>query len=279
MSTYTSVIDEIWRAAPGLHAAERRVAEAVLADIDAATRMTTKELSGLAGVSEPTVVRFARRMGSGGFTDFKLRLSQDFAVARMFVLPQHASLAGDAKAVASQVYEATAQALAYSFAQRNPAALERASEALHAARRVFCMGVGGGSAAVAEEAENRLFRFDVAASAIIDPYRQRIAAALCGQDDVLLIFSVTGRPHSLVDSARLAAEAGAVVVVVTRPGSPLAEAGTILIPLDVPDHRLHFEMPNRSRYGQLYILDCLATLLGAQRLEASAARLRRARRR
>jgi hypothetical protein len=167
MPNHTSIIDEIWRAAPSLHAAECRVAEIVLADIDAATHMSTKELSQLAQVSEPTVVRFARRMGSSGFAEFKIRLSQDIVLARMFVLPQQKSLAGNPTAVVNQVYEATAQALAYSFAQRDPAALEHAVDALHAARRVFCMGVGGSSAMVAQEAENRLFRFDVHATAVI----------------------------------------------------------------------------------------------------------------
>jgi len=55
--------------------------------------------------------------------------------------------------MASQVYEATAQALAYSFAQRDPAALAEAAAAIDAAGRVFCLGVGGSSANVAREAE------------------------------------------------------------------------------------------------------------------------------
>src|SRR5690606_33808618 len=72
-----SLIDRLREAVPDLNKAERRVAEAVLADIDAATRLTIKELALLARVSEPTVVRLARKMGCEGYTDFKLRLSQD----------------------------------------------------------------------------------------------------------------------------------------------------------------------------------------------------------
>jgi DNA-binding MurR/RpiR family transcriptional regulator len=64
----------------------------------------------------------------------------------MFVLSDHAVISHDAESLAGQVYEATAQALAYTFAQRDPHALEQAATAIDAARRVFCMGTGGSSA-------------------------------------------------------------------------------------------------------------------------------------
>ena len=60
-------------------------------------------------------------------------------------------------------------------------------------------------------------------------------------------------------------------------GSPLASASTNPLPLHIPDNDQHFEVPNRSCYGQLYVLDCLATLVASRRLERSAPKLQRAR--
>lgn len=277
MSRVKSLIDAMRQDMAELSPAERRVAQAILADISSATRLTTRELSDKAAVSEPTVVRFARRMGSSGFTDFKLRLSEDFATGRMFLLSDPPAKSLDPVLIAGQVYEATAQALAYSFAQRDPVALGAAADAVHRARRVLCLGVGGSSANVAAEAANRLFRFDVAASAVCDPYGQTVAAALCRGSDALLIFSVTGKPPSLLSAAGLARTQGAAVIAVTRPGSPLAEAGSILVGLDIPDQDRRPEIPNRSRYGQLYMLDCIATLVGARRLGKAGSGLARAR--
>ncbi len=173
-----STVDRIRTTAEQLEGAERRVAQAILSDIDWATRATIRDLARRAGVSEPTVIRFARHVGCSGFVDLKRRVSQDIATARMFTFPDHAVISGDSKVVASQVYEATAQALAYSFAQRDTDALARAASAVHHARRVFCMGTGGSSANMALEAENRLFRFDIHVTAFIDDYKQRIAAGL-----------------------------------------------------------------------------------------------------
>jgi RpiR family carbohydrate utilization transcriptional regulator len=195
----------------------------------------------------------------------------------MFTLSKSPEPTQDPATIANQVYEATAQALAFSFAQRDPAALTAAVDAIHAARRVFCLGVGGSSANVAAEAANRLFRFGIAVSPVVDPYAQAVTAALCGTQDVLLIFSVTGKPPSLLSAARLARQHGATVIAVTRPGSPLADASTVLIGLDIPDDDRRPEIPNRSRYGQLYVLDCIATLIGVRRLDTAAAGLHRAR--
>ena len=63
------------------------------------------------------------------------------------------------------------------------------------------MGTGGSSANMALEAENRLFRFDIHVAAFIDDYKQRIAAATMEQTNALIVFSVTGRPRTLVDCA------------------------------------------------------------------------------
>ena len=277
MSNAHSLIDAMRQQLDAFNPAERRLAEVILDDISGATRITTRALSRRASVSEPTVVRFARRMGSSGFTAFKLRLSADFATGRMFTLSNPPAMTQDSGTIANQVYEATAQALAFSFAQRDPPALASAAEAIHAARRVFCFGVGGSSANVAAEAANRLFRFGIGVSAVIDPYSQAVTAALCGAPDALLIFSVTGKPPSLLSGAELARKQGAAVIAVTRPESPLAAVSTVLIGLDIPDHDRRPEIPNRSRYGQLYMLDCIATLVGARRLEAAAPGLHRAR--
>jgi RpiR family carbohydrate utilization transcriptional regulator len=278
MRFHVSTIDRIKASLEEFNPSERRVADAILAHIEEASRGSIKALAEAAGTSQPTVMRFARRIGCAGFADLKRRLSQDFAIARMFsVADGDATLPHDPEVVAQQVYESTTQALAYAFTQRDPVAFDRAANAIVAAPRVFCFGVGGSSANIAEEAENRLFRYDVHAAAITDSYRQRVAAGLCDDGDVFLIFSVTGQPHSLVESAETAGALGGTIISVTRPYSPLAAASTIVVPLDVPDHEKYFEIPHRTRYAQLYILDCIAALVGGRRVERSAPKLRRIR--
>lgn len=277
MGNQTSLIDRLRIENDEMNRADRAITEVILRDIEAATRLPIKELAAKAQVSEPTIVRFTRRLGCEGFTDFKIRLAQDFAIGRMYIAAERGSAAETGPDVAEQVYEATVQALANAFAQRDPAALEKAADILHHSKRIFCFGVGGSSANVAREAENRLFRLNLAVSATSDPYKQRIIASTAGEDDALFIFSVTGRPRSLLDSARLGASSGAKVITVTHPGSPLALAATVNVPLVAFDEEKFFYMPHRGRYGQLFVLDCIATLIGARRRTSVGKKLWRAR--
>lgn len=272
-----SLIDRMRQQLPTMKRADKAVADALLENIDAATRSSVKALAGRAGVSEPSVIRFARHMGCDGFSDFKIRLAQDYAIGRMYLSADYQHPANTGSDVAGHVYEATSQALASAFAQRDPEALERAADLIDGSRRIFCFGVGGSSANVAAEAENRLFRLDLAASATADAYKQRITAATAGKNDVFLMFSVTGRPRSLIESARSAKQCGASIIAVTAGGTPLAMEADVLIPLVAFDEEKFFYMPNRGRYGQLFILDCLATLLGGRRMKHISSKLWNAR--
>jgi RpiR family carbohydrate utilization transcriptional regulator len=105
----TSLIDRMRHEAPEMTRADRSVAEIILADIDGATRISTKDLATQAQVSEPTVVRFARRMGCDGFTDFKIRLAQEYAIGRMYLAAERQQPADTGNEVAEHVYNATVQ--------------------------------------------------------------------------------------------------------------------------------------------------------------------------
>jgi RpiR family carbohydrate utilization transcriptional regulator len=278
MKVQASLIDRIRQSATTLGKAEAAVAAAIIDDIDGATQMTTRQLAERAGVSEPTITRFARRMGYAGFKDFKIMLARDLAVGRMYLAADKLTPTSNGREVSEQTYELVAQTIALAFAQRDPAALEAATQAIETARRLYCFGVGGSSANIAEEAENRFFRLDVPVLATPDPYKQRMLATICNAGDVFLMFSITGKPQSLLDSAEIARGAGARIIAATAPGSPLAERSDIVLPLSIPDEESFFYMPSRGRYGQLYILDCLATALGARRSERARNELWRIRR-
>ncbi len=272
-----NIIDELRRTLEQLSRAERAVAEVILRDVEAATALTTKQLADQAEVSEPTVVRLARRLGCAGFPQLKLRLSQDFAVARMFLRPDLARKPRDAQSVAEQIHQAASQALLHVYTHHDPDALALAAQVIDQARSLYCMGTGGNSSNMAAEAENRLFRFGVPVQTVIDPYRQHMLAAASDPGTAFLLISMTGRPQALLETARLARERGARVICLTRRRSPLAELADVLLELDIPDQEADFQLPNRSRYAQLYMIDVLATLVGVKRVDQALPQLKRMR--
>ena len=56
--------------------AERRVADWILKHPRRATRMTLAEIAAACGSSEPTVIRFCRRLGLRGFRELAPRLTE-----------------------------------------------------------------------------------------------------------------------------------------------------------------------------------------------------------
>lgn len=277
MNRPTNLIETIEQIAPSLKKAERRVAESVLQDIEGTTRISIKAFSAQTGVSEPTIMRFARRVGCDGFSDFKLRLAQDFAVGRMYIEAERRVQAGNTESTARHVYQSATDALATAFAGLDENTLTEAANIVAKAGKVTCLGVGGSSAIMAQEMENRLFRFGLSVTASADPYKQRMLAAIADKGDAFLIFSVTGKPRSLLDAAEIATSRGASVIAITQPQSPLAAHASTLLSLSVPGDEVHFNFPNRTRYGQMLVIDCLSALVGALRQPASARKLHRIR--
>lgn len=256
-----------------LRRAEKQIAEVVVSRPEQVVRLSLKSMADLAGVSEPSVVRFVRKMGCSGYTDFKLRLAQETAIERMYVdapAKVKQSTTGD---MAERLAQASSRAIMQAVEDLDLEALEAAAQIIDESRQVFCFGTGGSSAVLAKEAENRLFRLSVPAQATSDAYRQQMTAAISGPGDALLIFSVTGRPQTLISCVETAVERGVKAIALTRKGSPLADCSTITLNIDITDDELYFNQPNCTRYAQLLVLDCLASQIAVLRANQSAENL------
>lgn len=241
-----------------LRPAERRVADVVLEDIEAAVRASNSQLARAAGVSEPTVTRFCRTMGCDGVRDFKLRLAQSLVAGPMSLHASAGESEGSAPAFWNAVFGHARQAIGLAERQLDAAAVNDAIECIACADRVFVFGLGGGSTSLAMDMQFRLFRFGISVLSYTDAYLMRMVAATVRANDVVVIISATGRTSDLVEAAETARQYNARVVALTRPGSELAEAAEIALTIDVPEV-VNVLKPTASRFAFLAALDVLAT--------------------
>jgi len=65
-----------------LRKSEKKVAGCVLADPEEVVRSSITQLAEKAGTSEPTVIRFCRRLGLGGYLELRLNLARDLPSAQ-----------------------------------------------------------------------------------------------------------------------------------------------------------------------------------------------------
>jgi len=75
LSTIRNALDQLKRA-------EKRVADSVLREPHRVIRYTITELAEKADTSEPTVIRFCRKIGLKGYMDLRLNLARDLPSAQ-----------------------------------------------------------------------------------------------------------------------------------------------------------------------------------------------------
>ncbi|OSN01466.1 MULTISPECIES: MurR/RpiR family transcriptional regulator [Lonsdalea] len=250
------MLDKIRTHLDRLSKSERKVAEVILASPQSAIHSSIATLAKLADVSEPTVNRFCRRLDSKGFPDFKLQLAQSLAKGTPYV-NRNVEEDDTVEAYTAKIFESTMAGLEHAKSCLDVTAINRAVDLLTQARKISFFGFGA-SAAVAHDAMNKFFRFNVPVAYFDDVVMQRMSCMNSGEGDVVVLISHTGRTKTMVDMARIARENDATVIAITSEGTPLAREASLTLRLEVPEDTDVY-MPMISRIAQLTLIDVLAT--------------------
>lgn len=252
----SNIVQEINNALDSLNRSERKVAEVILADPQAATRSSIAVLARAALVSEPTVNRFCKRFNTAGFPDFKLHLAQALASGVPYV-NRNVEPDDDAQSYTTKIIDATISAMVTAKKNFDPLTINLAVDQLIQAKQIAFFGVGG-SGPVAQDAQHKFFRFNIPVTAYDDFLMQRMVAAASSTGDMIVVISYTGRTKEIVDVAAIARNSGATVLGITAAGSPLAKNCSIVIDVDPPEDTDVY-MPMTSRMLHLTVIDILAT--------------------
>ncbi|MBU9843935.1 MurR/RpiR family transcriptional regulator [Rahnella ecdela] len=239
-----------------LSKSERKVAEVILASPHVAIHSSIATLARMADVSEPTVNRFCRRLDTKGFPDFKLHLAQSLANGTPYV-NRNVDESDSVSAYTSKIFESAMASLDQVKNTLDIAAINRAVDLLTQAKKISFFGLGA-SAAVAHDAMNKFFRFNIPVVYFDDIVMQRMSCMNSSEGDVVVLISHTGRTKNLVELAQLARENDATVIAITSFNTPLAQEATLALLLDVPEDTDVY-MPMVSRIAQLTLIDVLAT--------------------
>lgn len=271
------IIAQIKDCYPALSRAEQSVADAVLSDVPRAVEASNAELAIRAGVSQPTVTRFCRSVGCEGVRDFKLQLARSLVVGELFLAADHPrpmAVSGSLPPFWTSVLAEARLALREVECQLDPALVLAAAAVLASARRVLVLGLGGSSSALAEETQNRLFRYGVPVTACKDPYLARMTVSTFRPDDVLVAISGSGRTREVIDCLQLARTYRAHSIAITTPGSAVADAAEVALTTHI-DGYSDALMPSASRFAFLTIIDLVAAATGYQMGPLARENLRR----
>lgn len=259
-----------------LSAAERKVAEAALAEPKWFVHAAVAEIALRAGVSQPTVIRFCRTLGYKGLPEFKLALSASISQSGLPYVHAELNTDDDMGNVMEKVLGNTAASLLGARRSLKESELENAVSWLASARRIEFYGVGN-SGIVAQDAQHKFFRFGISAVAYSDAHIQLMAAAVLASQDVLVAVSNSGSSIEILDAAHIAKKNGARLIAITHPDSPLAHIADCVLATAVQEDA-NLYTPMVSRLLQLAVVDILAIGLALRLGETASLQLEKGKR-
>jgi RpiR family carbohydrate utilization transcriptional regulator len=259
MTTLNDILTTIRDRAPHEDGVNLKIGEEILRDPGSVVDVSIKSFANRIGVSEPSVIRYCRSIGCDGFKEFKKYLAQSLVLEQKFARSMPGGPEGDQAGDErfDRVATSVATALRSVSGTEHFEKIDAAAKVLAASQMVAVFGLGGSSAVLAMEGQNRFFRLGLRSVAHVDSYMQRMTAATLKKGDTVLIVSSTGQPDTHAESARIARNYGATCIALAPAKSQLADLVDILIPIelamDIPYHQ-----PNPVRFAQMFVLDCIA---------------------
>lgn len=254
MDIFSTLQDEKARLSPS----ENRIADILLNNFEFAVNASIIELAEKADVSPPTVTRFCRRLGCESFSDFKVQLARTSYVGMRYLQPEPKS--SNPADVAQDIITKAQNALFLLHRSLDLAAIEEAAAKLARASMIYAFGSGGNSSMIANELQNRLFRFGLRVTASSDHGMQLMLTAAAKPTDVLIGSSFSGRNAELVRSFALARGMKITTIALTQSNSPVAQSADIVIPIDLAEGNNIFR-PTSTRIAYLAAVDILASLV------------------
>lgn len=224
MHTSTGIRERIDHVYPSLRPAERAVAQYVRDHLAESAELTVGQLAAAAHVSEPTVIRFSRKLGFGGYRELRYVLRHPQAERRATFDPLEGFDLNPwdrLEDVPDKAVHGTASLLDDLLASLDRREFRKAVALLAGADLIDVIGVEN-SLAPATDLFTKLSYLGLRCRMNADAYLQQIAAGHLSGGDVAVAFSYSGASADTVKALRLAKSRGARTIAVTNaPGSPI----------------------------------------------------------
>lgn len=246
-----NILERIHASYYQLTAAERKVADFVLAQHDQVQFMSISQLAEECGTAEATVSRFCRNLQLKGFNAFKIELARDYVAQKK---PEHSTDTPQGRS--HEVGQLAHAAVDQTIELMQPEKVCQAVDLLEKAPRVLCFG-SGGSMILASEFANLFSTVSGKFFAISDSHTQITATATAQPGDVIILFSYSGATTNSIQVLELAKQLGIATILITRfSKSPAAALADVVLRCGSNEGPFQFgSVP--AKIAQLIVTDIL----------------------
>jgi RpiR family carbohydrate utilization transcriptional regulator len=269
------ILSSIQASMPDMRKSEKKVAEYVLRHPERVIQSSITNLAEKTGISEPTVIRFCRKIKLNGYMDLKLNLARCMPHSQQIL--QNVDFEDSVPEIVNKIFSSSTEAIANTHRRLNMEDMERAVEALVRSERIEFYGVGG-SGVLALDAQHKFFRLGTPCIAYTDAHMQSMSAALLDERTTVVAISHSGATKDIMESARIAKSSGATVIGIQGENkTPLSKHCTITLSSNSEEVALKLA-PMSSRLAQLAILDALFVAVALRGGEAVNRKLEKVKR-
>lgn len=231
---------------PALSKTDKKIAKYVLEQFEKIGYQTLQEISQHLKVGEASILRFCRKIGLSGFNELKLVVSKEDNKEEVF------------QNYTDHIRTSIHQTIDYTYAMQNIDLLNEAVYTIYKSKRLFLYGVGS-SGISAQEAQSKFLRYGKLCFMLQDSHFQMMSASITKEDDVIVIFSLSGYTKEIVEVAQIAKQNNTKIIAITNHMlSPLAKlADIVLISMGKESPMTGGSLS--AKISQLYIVDILST--------------------
>jgi DNA-binding MurR/RpiR family transcriptional regulator len=252
-----SVIPKIRSEYKSLPPSEVKVADYVLENPEEIIYLSVSELATAVDVSDSTIIRFCKDVGFKGYQEFKLFIAQDLVVT-IENINEDISSDDDLKTLSQKITYSNKQAIDETMSVLNLEDLENAINQIAEADKIQFFGVGA-SGITASDAKYKFLRIGKNVDCYTDAHLQAMSAATLSKNDLVVGISHSGSTKDVVDSCKIASEAGATVICITGHNkSPITKVADIKLLTATKEGPLG-SGALRSKIAQLHMLDLIFT--------------------
>lgn len=211
-----------------LSVTERGIAEWLMTKGNVEEDTGLREVAQALNVSEPLVVKVAKKLDYSGFRELRTALLSYFS-SLPFDKDEEISEKDNLDMVLDKVFNNAIQALKEAKSIASAAVIAQAAVMIYQARRVVIFGVGG-SASVCQDFEHKLLRIGIHSHSYNDYHLMLMVSCQLDENDVMLVISQSGDTVELLNAVEIAKKIKVNVICITNDNSsPLSQLADLSI--------------------------------------------------
>lgn len=241
-----------------LNTAEKKAICVILENRTITEKITITELSALAGCSNATLTRLARKLGFGKFADMKHEMFRTVSPDKNFY--QNINPSDDTKTIIHEFFHIAENSLEDTKELLGAEQIEEAVRILKKASKILFVG-SGDAYSIAYAGYLKLYKAGFDAWCYADYDTQLIAASKLKEDDAIVVVSHSGRTKQIDVLLRLIETKGVKVIsIVSHPLSKIGKMSDVVLMTPTFTHDIYNELI-AQRIPALAIIEILYILL------------------